>query len=98
MHLVSELVLGLEGELTKETQNEDEVHPAESADTEEPAMDVRFNESSPEVALFDSLTSEAEDFDTHVATAVDEEWFTNHLSASFTQGGPVSPPLRGEDF
>ena len=86
VHIVSDLVMGLEGDPRGE--NEDESPP--SIDDEEQKVDeVRFGEAPDELSLYDQLTdvesAEATDF----VESVDKECFTNHLSAAFSESDPV---------
>ena len=98
VHLVSNLVLGLEGELTQNEGEDDESLPPKPADPEESISSVYFGEAASEAALFDLLTSGVESRDTHLVEAVDKEWFTNHLSLSVLQGEQAPPSLKEEDF
>ena len=86
VHIVSDLVLGLEGELDDDMDRagsrDGENLSANREENEEPDTEVCLSESTPEVALFDSLTSEADLRDTRWINSVDEAWFTNHLSSS----------------
>ena len=98
VHLVSDLVLGLEGELDTSVTNGDETPPIGSADTAKSETKVCFGQSSSDLALFDSLTSEPHNRTDDIVNELDKEWFTNHLSTSIQQSERLSPSLHEKDF
>ena len=96
-HLVSDVVVGLEGGLTDETKGANETELSNSAGTTEPETDLCFSETPTGVAAFDSPTSASESHDTQLASTVDKEWFTYLLSTSVLQREPLSSPVREGD-
>ena len=98
MHLVSDLVLGLEGELTNDAADSDEMPFIGPGENEEPETKICFGQTSSDLALFDSLTSEIDPRTADMVNELDKEWFTNHLSTSIQQSERLSPSLREKDF
>ena len=89
VHIVSDLVLGLEGANGMDEQTEVEKISSE----EQTADQVCFGKTNSEIDLFDSLTSDAEVKDPHLINVANQEWFTNHLSSSMSHD--AQPSLSG---
>ena len=96
VHIVSDLVLGMEGEL--------EEHPAPSDEDDDGPRedDIHFSGVQDELAAFDDIITAESSIGTHFVEESDNEWFTNHLSASFSanQGTPLKYPsdfVAGDD-
>ena len=96
VHIVSDLVLGMEGELEEHTAlSEDEEH-------EEHEKDVHFSGVQEELAVFEDMLGDETVVGTHFVEQSDKEWFTNHLSTSFpaNQGTVLKHPsdfVEGDD-
>ena len=78
VHIVSDLVLGMEGELVE--------HPAPSdeEDDERRENDVHFSGAQNELSVFDDMLGADSPARTQFIEQSDKERFTNHLSASFS--------------
>ena len=98
VHIVSDLVSGLEGELAEqvEREGEDVIEKDSKGDGDEIA--IRFQEPTSELALFDLRTTKDEAWDTKVIEEIDKEQFSTHLSASMAQQEPVGYPGGSQDF
>ena len=76
VHIVSDLVLGMEGELEEHTAtSEDEEHEGQE-------NDVHFSGVQDELAVFEDMLGDETVVGTHFVEQSDKEWFTNHLSTS----------------
>lgn len=95
IHIVSDLVLGLEGDVEDPGKEADD---RSSEQDEEAEKKICYGEPQEELSLFDELTGADEAEPTGFVELQDKEWFTNHLSASFSEDrddGIHSPP---QDF
>ena len=92
MHIISDLVLGMEGELShvpEETPNDSEEKNDDSSENA-----IRFGE----LEAFDSITAGKDvSSDQDLIEQADQEWFTHHLSAS-VQRDDSNPQDHGQGF
>lgn len=83
IHIVSEMVQGLEGELDigdKNDLSDGEDHSSGDA------TDAHYGTASSDLKLFDSLTSGEQDtYHNEIIESIDKEYFTNHLAANMKQ-------------
>ena len=99
MHIISELVSCLEGELDRDHAGPTDVSDSQNQECEDLGSRVHFDENPDETYLFDSLTADdAEDGTTPVEKA-DREWYTHHLSSSMSNGqAQHQGSLSGQGF
>ena len=81
VHIVSDLVLGLEGEARDPAQEEVASNNQHDQEGDEKLC---CGESQEELSLFDELTGNTEAQHTSFVEASDKELFTNHHSVTFT--------------
>ena len=98
VHIVSDLVSGLEGELAGELEEKGEIGATEEQEGENDEARVNFGDSSNELALFDSFAQKDPACDIRWMNDIDTEWFTNHLHTSMAEGERIPGLPHETDF
>ena len=94
VHIVSDLVLGLEGEANE--VDDGSTSSAGEADGNE--EQIQFGEVQDDLSLYDQLTSDELPNAVNFIETADKEWFTNHLSTATADGDSTPNQNVPQDF
>ena len=86
VHIMSELVSGLEGELDQDPPGPTNGSDTRNQEYEDSGLHVYFGDNPDETYLFDSSTSDVAPGGTTPVEKADHGWYTHHLSSSMTSG------------
>ena len=91
IHIVSDLVLGMEGELEESTANDSTGADQPPSDDAPSSPHVHFSTEPDQMLLFDSLTSSVEENQDDDKECAEKEWMTHHRQSSLSN----QPVARG---
>ena len=82
VHIVSDLVLGMEGELAEEPSHETTNSAQDTVDNAPSRSHVHFSTEPGEVQLFEPLTCSAQETpSSEEVDQTEQEWMTHHLQS-----------------
>ena len=98
VHIVSDLVLGMEGEFEEDPSQEGTSSAQDSVDNALSSPHVHFSTEPDEVQLFDSLTGSGEDTSSADVEQTKKEWMTHHLQSSLSSQPVLHNNETSSDF